>query len=132
MKSFWPLLASFSFAMSTFGSEKKEIVLKNDGGCFNVTLDQGTGDVFSCTEKPKITYQASDCETKKVLERADVEAHIHCPDDEHFKIEFKTSSGVVSALLDLKRDSKGRKGTVTSYKVHESSFSKADPHQEVK
>lgn len=35
------------------------------------------------------------------MEKGEAEAHIHCPDENHFKMEFKTTLGVVAALLDL-------------------------------
>lgn len=124
------LIGIVCFYTSHALAEKKVIEFENSGGCFKVFIDEPSGNMFSCKETPKVNYNIVDCKSRKVLENGDVEAHVHCPDSSHFKLEFKTSKGVVTALLDLKRESKGRQGIVTSYSVHESSFSNKDPHDE--
>jgi hypothetical protein len=116
------LIAGVTIAQTAGAVPKKTLQITTNDHCVDVEIEQGTSEAFSCKFPKIISYSEKNCSDQKTIERGDVEAQLSCPDDSHWKIMFRTSKGIVSALLSPKREHKGKTGIVTEYRVKEASY----------
>ncbi len=101
-------------------ADQKSVNFKLGSQCYEVSFEQGSSAVFSCTYPLEIEYKIKDCSSGKLIEHATNVAELSCPNDLEWKMRFRNSSRIVSTILRVKREAMGKKGMVSSYIVQSS------------
>lgn len=115
------------YSLGALGSStipKKNIEFEANDSCFLVTFPQGASAVLPCMEPLDLEYEIRNCTDKKVTEKGKNTAALSCPDSSSWFMTFRTKDGTVKLLLNVWRESQGKKGMVANYKVKESHFEK--------
>ncbi len=99
----------------------KGVQFEAAGLCYDVRFDQPTSSVFSCQFPTKLTYKIRNCSSSKLVENGENTAELTCPDDQRWKMRFRTSTGIVSLNLKVRRETAGKLGVVSNYIVDQAS-----------
>lgn len=111
-----------SQAPNPSGKENEaEIFLRVENSCYFVSFDHRPSEVIACSKQLPLRYTRRNCQTKEVEEHADVNAVVSCQDSKNIALRFRTSDGGVLAQLRVRRNSEGRAGITTQYKVENAS-----------
>lgn len=108
------LITFWSFNLFAY---TKGVQFETAGLCYDVRFDQPTSSVFSCKFPTRLTYKIRNCSSSKLVENGENTAELTCPDDQRWKMRFRTSTGIVSSNLKVRRESVGKLGVVSNYVV---------------